>query len=329
MSVLKWRLIPPAFSPKFSMMEAYADNSGRNPRRSPAAVLIAGSATRDTILLGGEQMRKIGGVATYAGITFRKHGIATHVLTNLAPEDGSLFHAYLKYGIHLHVGRAGRTTCFVNRMDGDSRTQEVPGRALPIPWDACRGLLGEIRHVHLGPLHPEDLDEAWFQGLKEFAGLISLDVQGYMRNIRDGRVTASVSPLLEKALQACCVIKATEQEFGLILNAWKMDQAEFLRRFRLDEILVTCGRSGGYLLTGRHERTEYPAVPAGGSGDTTGAGDVLFAAYLAARHYHGLGRGHALLHAARIASLHVGGGYIPPEDLLIRPGQDRPEGKTD
>jgi sugar/nucleoside kinase (ribokinase family) len=165
--------------------------------------------------------------------------------------------------------------------------------------------------------------------LKEFEGLISLDVQGYVREIRDGRVTASVSPLLVKALQACCIIKATEQEFELILNAWEMNRAEFMHRYALDEILVTCGGSGGYLLAGKHARTEYPAVPSGRPGDTTGAGDVLFAAYLTARYYEGLGREDALLHAARIASLHVGSGYIPPEDLLIRSGQDPVKGAID
>ncbi|MBN1893247.1 hypothetical protein JW906_02085, partial [bacterium] len=56
---------------------------------------------------------------------------------------------------------------------------------------------------------------------------------------------------------------------------------------------------------------------AGPPGDTTGAGDVLFAAYLAVRMHRGRGRKEALHHAARIASDHVCGLYIPPEDLLI------------
>jgi len=310
-------------------MEAYENDFSPESAGFNPAVLIAGSATLDTIVLSGKRMQKIGGVATYAGITFRKHGIETHVLTNLAPSEDSILRVYRQYGIQLHIGALGRTTHFINRLEGDSRKQEVPGCAAPISWEQGRQRLRQVRHVHLGPLHPNDLEEDWLQGLKEFEGLISLDVQGYVRKIRGISVSASVSPLLDQALQACRVIKATEQEFKLILNTWKMEPSDFLRCFPLEEIIVTCGKNGGYLLSGSHNRTEYPALLSGQSLDTTGAGDVFFAAYLSARHYRGQGRKDALLHAARIASFHVGGTYIPQEDLLIRCIQDIEKGETE
>ncbi|MBN1893005.1 hypothetical protein JW906_00845, partial [bacterium] len=215
------------------------------------AVLIAGSATRDTIVLSGRRIHKIGGVATYAGMTFRKHGIATHVLTNLAPAEDFIRRVYRRYGIRLHVGTAGKTTRFINRVDEDGRKQEVSCRAAPVSWECGKKRLRQVRHVHLGPLHPDDLEESWLPGLREFEGLVSLDVQGYIRRLRGRSVTASVSPFLEKALQVCCIIKATEREFQLILKTWQLDQAEFLRRFPLNEILVTCGKDGGYLLSRR------------------------------------------------------------------------------
>ncbi len=50
-------------------------------------VLVVGSATIDVIEQSGAAALKMGGVVTYGGITFRKHGLATTALCNIAPQD--------------------------------------------------------------------------------------------------------------------------------------------------------------------------------------------------------------------------------------------------
>ncbi len=50
-------------------------------------VAVIGSATIDTNITKRSRVLKIGGVATYGGLTFRKCGIETLVVANAAPDD--------------------------------------------------------------------------------------------------------------------------------------------------------------------------------------------------------------------------------------------------
>ncbi len=67
-------------------------------------VLIVGSATIDVIEHSGATTLKMGGVVTYGGITFRKHGLSTTVLCNIAPQDARLREVLARHGIAVESG---------------------------------------------------------------------------------------------------------------------------------------------------------------------------------------------------------------------------------
>ena len=48
---------------------------------------VAGSITIDNIVAANQNILKLGGVPTYAGITYRRHGMVTFIVSNLAERD--------------------------------------------------------------------------------------------------------------------------------------------------------------------------------------------------------------------------------------------------
>jgi hypothetical protein len=58
-------------------------------------VVVIGSTTIDTITKKDSAgYFKLGGVTTYSGITYSRHGIVTHVVTNVAPKDSLILKTY-------------------------------------------------------------------------------------------------------------------------------------------------------------------------------------------------------------------------------------------
>jgi sugar/nucleoside kinase (ribokinase family) len=288
-----------------------------DPSHSIIDVAVIGSATLDRIVLEDRTAEKIGGVAVYAGITFRKHGLETAVLSNIARADLRHFRTLEESGVRLVPGPTAATTRFVNRETGGGRVQEMPGRADPI---LCREWLESahtVRHVHLGPLHPGDIHPEMLSFLKSGLYFVSVDVQGLVRRVRGSAVEAEVAESLGEVLSFADVVKATGEELRLILERFGTDVQTLQARFGFGELLVTCGAGGGRLITASGGTLEYAPVPAAFVDDPTGAGDVFFAAYLAGRHHEGWTEHESLAHAAQIASLHVEGKYIPKSIIEI------------
>ncbi|MBN2201182.1 hypothetical protein JW777_04445 [bacterium] len=280
-------------------------------------VLVIGSATLDVVDFGGRNRRKIGGVATYAGVTFRRHGIDTAVAANVAAADVPLFRLYTDEGLLWKNGPTPATTRFINRETGAGRVQEMPSAADPIRCGAWLAERPAIRHVHLGPLHPDDIHPDTLSLAASGRYFVSLDVQGYVRGVADGRIVPRVSDRLETALAAADAVKADETEWALILAHFGSNTAGLRCRLGFGELLLTAGDRGGRLIGSDGRVIDYPPdpVPPGRIEDPTGAGDVFFSAYLAGRHHEGWTERESLEHAARIASLQVTGQYLTPASL--------------
>ncbi len=280
-------------------------------------VLVIGSATLDVVSFDGRSRRKLGGVATYAGVTFRRHGLDTAVAANVAAADVPRFRLYTDEGLFWTNGPTPTTTRFINRETGAGRVQEMPSAADPIRCDTWLAERPAIRHVHLGPLHPDDIHPDTLSLAASGRYFVSLDVQGYVRGIAAGRIVPRVSDRLETALAAADAVKADETEWDLILAHFGSDTACLRSRLGFGELLLTAGARGGRLIGRDGSVIDYAPVPVPPERieDPTGAGDVFFAAYLSGRHHEGWTEQESLSHAARIAALHVTGEYLTPASL--------------
>jgi len=283
-------------------------------------VLIVGSVTIDRIIENRSITERLGGVVNYGGLTFQRLGVATSVVTNVADPHRPLLDILSDEGLAVHAGKSPGTTRFVNESRGDFREQLMQETAGPISADQVRPLLEQVRHVHAGPLHSDDIDARAVALMGESKKLVSLDVQGYLRINENGRVVPGVSAGLEGALGAAHIIKADEGELALMLDHFLESLPGFLRRFRIDEAVITRGSRGASVWTRTGDGVHFGAEAVRRPVSTVGAGDVFFAAYLAAHLYRGLDIDLAAGFAAGVAARQVAGKHIAPAFLDLAAG---------
>jgi len=297
----------------------------KHAKIGPATVAVVGSVTIDRIIENRKTSERLGGVVTYGGLTFQRLGVSTAVVTNIAEAHRGLLDVLAAEGLAVHAGTSRLTTHFVNRAQGDWREQLMPEAAASITAGQVKPLLSEVRHVHAGPLHPDDIEPQALVLMAEAKKLISLDVQGYLRRTENDRIVPSLSAGLEGALRSAHMIKADEAELALMLDHFRLSLPGFLQRFRIDEAVITRGSRGASVWTRAGEGYHFGAETVRRPVSTVGAGDVFFAAYLVAHVYRRLDVDMAAMFAAGLAAKQVSGKHLPP-GLLDLTGEIRETG---
>ncbi len=224
-------------------------------------IAIIGSATIDTVVKGEESIRQLGGVVTYAGFTFRRHGIETFIVSNIAEKDQSILDVLKKEGIQILVGNASNTNHFINHIDGFHRWQEMPVHADSITSKQVKDVLDLIGHLHIGAPHPGDIEAEALTLIDERKLIVSLDVQGFVRYKEGDRIICRVSDNLVHALSCARYVKADDTELETILNACNMDLPELMQTFRIDEMVITKGHRGGFVRSLTGEEANCSAKP--------------------------------------------------------------------
>ena len=288
-------------------------------RSEVGAVAVIGSATIDCVVQGGAEAYKRGGVVAYAGLTFAELGVKTQVLTNVAAADRAMLAVLQQRGIAVYVGESAATTRFVNYVDGDARRQVLLARAAPIAAAQLNPVLAGVEHVHLGPLHPDDLAEEVLAAMGARVR-VSLDIQGYVRRIEGTQVGRGVAKGLYAALQCAAYVKADHDELELVLADCGLTLDQLMRDCSVAEWVVTEGSHGGWVASRPGLRTKFASAPVATVADPTGAGDVFFAAYIAHRLHRGAEIATAAQRAAALAARHVGGGFIDAATLRLEAG---------
>ena len=300
---------------------------------------VVGSTTIDEIVSPDQRIKKIGGATAYAGITYSRHAVNTIVISNLAPVDHEIIKRLEREKLTVFTGKTDRTTHFINHIEGDppstalrtvspstalrtvslsnGRRQEVFNRARPI---LLRHLLPALKHVdalHLSPLHPDDIEPKLLTELPQFGLKVFIDIQGYTRKVIKKDVSAAVSRHLPDALKVADIIKANEFEIKLVLEYFQKDLPQIMKTFQINEAVITLGEKGGWVESAAGERFEYNARRVDNAIDSTGAGDVFFAAYLLSRFIENRNIARACQYAAVIAARQVEGSYISFDRLVL------------
>ncbi len=285
--------------------------------------VVLGSVTIDRIVHEGRVAEKVGGVVTYAGLTYRRHGLPATVVTNVAAGDAEVLAVFARRDVRCVHGPSEATTRFVNRVAGDERRQEMPAAAAPIPAALARPALDGADLVHLGPLHPRDFAPDLLALVAAHGAATALDVQGYTRRAVNGVIERRVAPTVAEALACAAFVKADPDELAAVLDALGRDLPSLMADFDLREVVVTEGRWGGCVYDRSGRRHSYAAAPVARVVDPTGAGDVFFAAYLAARLRERRSIPEACAHAAHTAARQVEGQYLPEAELRLDPSVPR------
>ena len=278
---------------------------------------IVGSTTIDKIITEDHSFLNLGGVTTYAGITYRRNGIPAFIISNIAEQDLEVIQKLHAEDILFFSAKSDYSTHFVNYNRGDLRYQELLQQARSIKIGQIQAIFNRVDALHLGPLHPLDIETEALRSLHDANLKVFLDVQGYTRKVIDKKVYQSVSLQMPVALTLAHIAKANKYEFTAILNFFHMTSAELMRHFKIEEFVVTLGKKGGFVQTQSGETFHYDAALIKTLIDPTGAGDVFLAAYIASRFADGKDIPEACINAAEIAARQVAGKYITSDKLSL------------
>jgi sugar/nucleoside kinase (ribokinase family) len=286
-------------------------------KRLEKGIAVVGSTTIDKIVENDRSIFKLGGVTTYSGLTYRRHGINTLIVSNLAQQDLAILDKLYEENIAVCREESTHTTRFVNTIKGDSRSQEMPQQAGPIQAAQIQAVLDLVDGLHLGPLHPLDIEWEALGSLNNSNRMIFLDVQGLTRMLKNKQIYTSISEHIERALNIAHVVKANGVEYRAVLDFYRTGPAEMMRKFNIRELVVTLGKKGGFVHSQNGAAFHYRAKMIEGPVDPTGAGDVFFAAYLVSRFSAGKEIPDACRYAAQIAARQVEGKYITADRLRL------------
>ena len=135
--------------------------------------------------------------------------------------------------------------------------------------EAVEGLKDtDARIIHLGSLLADDFSLEVIKFLSG-KGLLSVDVQGFLRKVENEKVLAVDWPEKKEALKYIHILKANEAEMEVLTGCSEPHEAA----------LLTLGDKGS-LIYAQGEFHEIPAYPALQITDATGCGDTYMVGYL-------------------------------------------------
>ena len=245
------------------------------------SLAVLGSLTLDEIALGGTRKTVPGGSAWYASVTSALLGAQVDVISRIGMNYPRKNLDWLKRN-SVNVGKVKRLpggTCrFALNYKGGSRTMQLvqPGAELS-HWD----LDGHWNGIHIGPVFGE-VSVSMVRDCKRCADVVSMDLQGFVRETDSDRVIFLRPAKLGGALRFVDLLKATSEE--LLVQTGTSGLASAISRiFRRGPrwLVVTLGRRGSILAERGGGRLRIPAYPEARLTDPTGAGDALVGGWLA------------------------------------------------
>ena len=239
-----------------------------------------GHITLDKIVTPKRTLHMPGGTSFYFAHGMSKLDTSDFLLvTALAVSEMDAVEEIRRKGIDVKVLPSTHSVYFENTYgeNQNNRTQRVLAKADPFTVEGLQDV--DARIYHLGSLLADDfsLDVIKYLSTK---GMLSVDAQGYLREVRGENVFAVDWPEKEEALKYIHILKANEAEMEVLTGCSEPHEAALLiADWGVKEVLLTLGDKGS-LIYAQGEFHEIPAYPALQITDATGCGDTYMVGYL-------------------------------------------------
>lgn len=239
-----------------------------------------GHITLDKVVTPKNTVHMPGGTSFYFSHAIRNlKDINYTLVTAIAESEMAVANDLQSKGIDVKVMPSKHSVYFENIYgeNQDNRTQRVLAKADPFTVDYLEDI--DARIYHLGSLLADDfsLDVIRFLSQK---GLVSVDSQGYLREVREQNVYAVDWTEKKEALQYIHFLKANEHEMEVLTGYDDVAMAaKQLYDWGVKEVLITLGSMGSVIYDG----TTFHMVPAYKPKevvDATGCGDTYMTGYL-------------------------------------------------
>ena len=242
-------------------------------------ICCIGHITKDKVITPAGVTYMSGGTSFYFSNAICQMDVRYDLVTALADSEMKVVDALRAKGIDIDVLPSKHTVYFENTYpeNPDYRTQRVLQKADPFTEEYFSDIESGI--FHLGPLLADDIPVGVIKTLAA-KGKVSLDVQGYLREVRGENVFAIDWKDKMEALQYVSILKANEHEMAKITGQTDVHKAaKLLAEWGVKEVVITLGSMGSVIYC--EERFyEIPAYIPSVVVDVTGSGDTYMAGYL-------------------------------------------------
>ena len=265
-----------------------------------------GHITLDKVVTPKNTIYMPGGTSYYFSHAI-KHFDDIHyaLVTALAESEMQSVEELRAEGVEVAVMPSRHTVYFENIYgeNQDNRTQRVLAKADPFSIDYLRQIEAQI--FHLGSLLADDFSLEVVRYLSQ-KGLVSVDSQGYLREVREQNVYAVDWPEKKEVLRYVHFLKANEHEMEVLTGYTDPEQAaKEIYSWGVKEVLLTFGSMGSLIYDGETFH-RIPAYLPTEVVNATGAGDTYMTGYLYQR-AKGAGIEEAGCFAAAMTTLKIEG----------------------
>lgn len=243
-------------------------------------ICCVGHITLDKIVTPKQTVYMPGGTSFYFA-----HGISRLnpsdflLVTALAESEMKAVDDIRAKGVEVKVLPSRNSVYFENTYgeNQNNRTQRVLAKADPFTVDGLKDVDAKI--YHLGSLLADDfsLDVIKYLSTK---GVVSVDAQGYLREVRGDKVFPVDWEEKREALKYITILKANEHESEVLTGETDpYKAARILADWGVKEVLLTLGSEGSLIYAGG-EYCEIPAFEPDEVVDATGCGDTYMTGFL-------------------------------------------------
>ena len=239
-----------------------------------------GHITLDKVVTPKNTVHMPGGTSFYFSHAIKHFDDIDYTLvTALAESEMKTVEELRAEGIDVAVMPSKHTVYFENIYgeNQDNRTQRVLAKADPFTVEYLENIDSKI--FHLGSLLADDFS---LEVVKYLAGkgLVSIDSQGYLREVRDKDVFAVDWPEKKEVLKYVHFLKANEHEMEVLTGYTDaVNAGKVIYDWGVKEVLLTFGSMGSIIYDGSTFH-KIPAYIPKEVVNATGAGDTYMTGYL-------------------------------------------------
>lgn len=242
-----------------------------------------GHITLDKIVTPRNTVHMPGGTSFYFSHAIRRFDdIDFTLVTALAESEMKVVDELRSLKVDVAVMPSEHSVYFENIYgeNQDNRKQRVLAKADPFSVDYLQKI--EAKIYHLGSLLADDFSTEVIRFLAG-KGQVSVDSQGYLREVREQKVYAVDWPEKLEALKYIHFLKANEHEMEVLTGFSDVKKAATqLYEWGVKEVLITLGSMGSVIYDGNTFHL-IPAYKPTEIVDATGCGDTYMTGYLYCR----------------------------------------------
>lgn len=244
-------------------------------------ICCIGHITKDKIVTPHRVVYMAGGTSFYFAYAINQlpNDVSFSLVTSMDATETEPAEKMRQAGIDVTLN-ASRNTVFFENIYGENqneRKQRVLAKADPFTIEQLEHVDAKV--YHLGSLLSDDFSNEVVEYLAK-KGKVSIDVQGYLREVRDEKVYPIDWKDKLKVLKNTYYLKVNEIEMETITGLKDAHEAaKLLHSWGVTEVIITLG-SEGSLIYVDDTFYEIPAYAPHEVVDATGCGDTYSAGYL-------------------------------------------------